>query len=151
LKLIAGLPTEKIDHMVDKFKSAVHALQARVVATRRDNEIKLNSKTEFQQILEESLTKLSNGTSTVEESLARYPEHANELRPLLRTVYFLNFSRDEKPTTVFQAPRRASVVQYLQSLVSLPRSMPLVWRTSVVFAALAIAVLVTGTANAQSA
>jgi hypothetical protein len=151
LKLIAGLPTDIIDRMADKFKSAIRALQARGMEPRRDNGIEAARKTEFQQILEECLTKLVDGTSTVEESLARYPEHANELRPLLRTVYFLNFRREEKPAPVYETPVRANITRFLKPRPSRSWNPTLFWRTAVVFAVLAIAVLVTGTASAQSA
>jgi len=152
LKLIARLPSEKFERMADKFKSALRVVRARLAKQRNGNNGRSVPKTEFQQILEECLAKLSSGTATVEECLARYPQHAGELRPLLRTVYFLNFKRDEQPALAYNVPTRAGLARFLPSVLMQPLGNPnLVWRTSVVFAMLAVAVLVTGTASAQFA
>ncbi|HEY76953.1 MAG TPA: hypothetical protein G4O00_12420 [Thermoflexia bacterium] len=47
--------------------------------------------------LDESLTLLAEGRATLEECLARYPEHAAELRPLLETA--LQLRRAPRPTS----------------------------------------------------
>ena len=107
---------------------------------------------DFQRILEECLTRLSNNTSTVDECLARYPEHAEQLRPLLRTVLFLNHGRNVTPSPTFNAYTRSAVVQYLRSHPRQPRNvMPLFQRGALTFAMLVAALLVTGTTQAQSA
>jgi hypothetical protein len=106
--------------------------------------------TEFQQILEECLPKLMSGATTVDECLARYPEHASQLRPLLRTVYFLNLAGSLKPTPAVNSRTRDKITQYLRfhrraQLISMPL------RTAFAVAAIIIAFLITGTARAQTA
>jgi hypothetical protein len=107
---------------------------------------------DFQRILEECLTRLSNGTATVDECLARYPEHAAQLQPLLRTALRLNRGREVMPSLTFNAYTRSAVIQYIRSHPRQPRSMmPVFQRSALAFAMLVIALLATGTAQAQSA
>ena len=108
--------------------------------------------TDYQEILEECLARVANGTSTVDECLARYPEHATQLRPLLRTVLFLNLGPGKNPAPVSKTSSRLSfITQLLRSRPLQPRTMPMVWRVSLTFAMLVMALLVSGTARAQSA
>jgi hypothetical protein len=107
--------------------------------------------TDFQQIVEECLTRLANGTSNVEECLARYPEHAKQLRPLLRTVYFLNVGPNSKAFPAFQSPNRPAITEYLQKRPQQPRRMLAFPRLAFTVAMLVMALLVTTTAQAQSA
>ncbi len=107
---------------------------------------------DFQRILEECLTRLSNGTATVDECLARYPEHAAQLKPLLQTALRLNRGREVMPSPTFNAYTRSAVVQYIRSHPRQPRNvMPLFQRSALAFAMLVIALVATGTAQAQSA
>ena len=107
---------------------------------------------DFQRILEECLTKLSNGTATVDECLACYPEHAAQLKPLLQTVLHLNRGREVMPSPTFSAYTRSAVIQYIRSHPRQPRNiMPLFQRSALAFAMLLVALLITGTAQAQSA
>ena len=107
---------------------------------------------DFQRTLEDCLTKLSNGTATLDECLARYPEHADQLKPLLQTVLLLNRGRDVTPSPTFNAYTHSAVVQYIRSHPRQPRNiMPLFQRSALTFAMLVAALLVTGTAQAQSA
>ncbi len=105
----------------------------------------------FQRILEECLTRLSNGTATVDECLGRYPEHAEQLKPLLQTVLLLNRGRNVTPSPTFNAYTRSAVIQYLRSHPRQPRNIALSWRMTMTFAMLVAALLVTGTVHAQSA
>ena len=52
---------------------------------------------DLDRALDESLTLLMEGRATLEECLARYPEHAADLRPLLETA--LQLYRTPRPTT----------------------------------------------------
>jgi hypothetical protein len=107
---------------------------------------------DFQRTLEECLTRLSNGTATVDECLARYPEHAEELKPLLQTVFLLNRARNVAPSPTFNAYTRSAVIQYVRSHPRQTRNIiPLFQRTAFSFAMLVAALLVTGTVHAQSA
>jgi hypothetical protein len=107
---------------------------------------------DFQRILEECLTELSDGTATVDECLEYYPKHAEQLKPLLKTVLLLNRGRDVTPSPTFNAYTRSSMIQYLRSHPRQPRgNISLFQRAALTFAMLVAALLITGTAQAQSA
>ncbi len=108
---------------------------------------------DFQRILEDCLARLTNGTATLDECLARYPKHAEELKLLLQTALLLNRGRSVVPSPTFHAYTRSAVVQYIRSHPRQPRNMimPLFQRSALAFAMLMMALIVTGTAQAQSA
>ncbi len=107
---------------------------------------------DFQHILEECLTRLSNGTASMDECLARYPQHAEQLKPLLQTALLLNHGSEVMPSPTFNAYTRSAVIQYIRSHPRQPqRVMPLFQRAALTFAVLVAALLVTGTVHAQSA
>jgi hypothetical protein len=106
----------------------------------------------LQRILEECLMRLVNGTFTLDECLLLYPKYATQLGPLLETALLLNLGRDVEPLSTFIAYTRSAVTQFT---LSHPRQrqivMPLIQRTALTLAVLVAALLVTGTAEAQSA
>ena len=69
--------------------------------------------TSFQYILEECLTALSNDTATVDECLARYPQYAEQLKPLLGTIRYLKLGRSVKPSLAFKSYSRVHLTQHL--------------------------------------
>ena len=106
----------------------------------------------FQRILEECLMRLSNGTSTLDECLASYPEYAAQLKPLLETALILNLGHDVEPLPTFTAYTRSAVTQYTQTHPRQPQIVvPVFQRAALTFAMLVATFLVTGTAHAQSA
>jgi DNA-directed RNA polymerase specialized sigma24 family protein len=151
-KFTAFLPVEQIARMLDKREGKIRELEMRAFQTLGEinarNELNM---TDFQRILEECLPRVMNGTATVEECLARYPQHAAELRPLLRTVYSLNLAGILKPAPVTNARTRENIVQYLRFHRGQPKQVPLFLRTAFAVAALVMALLITGTARAQAA
>lgn len=105
----------------------------------------------FQMILDECLTALSNGTSTVDECLTLYPQYAGRLKPLLRTVRFLKLGRNVKPSHAFKAHSRAYLAQHLRFNPRYSRTMQqLSWRITLTLAMLMATLLFTGTVHAQS-
>ncbi|ADJ26404.1 conserved hypothetical protein [Dehalogenimonas lykanthroporepellens BL-DC-9] len=58
----------------------------------------MNSQT-IEDILDECLDELISGTSSIEQCLARYPEHSVELRSLLETAIILKQSPEMTPST----------------------------------------------------
>jgi hypothetical protein len=106
--------------------------------------------TDFEKVLEECLRELANDTSTVDECLARYPHYAKQLRPLLRTVLFMNLGRNVKPAPAFEARTRASLTRHMRSHPRPARNLPLFPRLALTLAILVMALLITGTAYAQS-
>lgn len=105
----------------------------------------------FQRILAECLTRLSNGSATVDECLSLYPKHAEQLKPLLQTVVLLDRGRDVVPLPTFNAYTRSALIQYVRTHPRQPQNvMPMLRRTALTFAMLVAALLVTGTVHAQS-
>jgi hypothetical protein len=86
----------------------------------------------------------------VEECLARYPEYAKQLRPLLRTVYFLNIGPNSTPFPAHQTPGRKEIAGYLKKRPAPQFYLP-AFRRLTLAVAMVIALLVTTTAQAQSA
>ena len=107
---------------------------------------------DLQHLLEECLRKLSNGTATLDECLALYPDHAEQLKPLLEIAFLLNSRSGIMPSPKFNEFGRFALIQYAQSH---PRrqlqGILYSWRMGVTLAMLVVAFLVTGTVNAQSA
>ncbi len=128
----------------------MHGLQMFIEHSER-TELGIDLK-RLQRILEECLMRLVNGTFTLDECLLLYPKYATQLGPLLETALLLNLGRDIVPLSTFIAYTRSAVTQFT---LSHPRQrqivMPLIQRTTLTFAVLVAALLVTGTAQAQSA
>ena len=107
---------------------------------------------DFEFVLDECLTQLASGASSLDEILARHPEHAAQLKPLLQTAVRFESAPTIKPSPVFKARARGQLTNYLkahprrQSWVASP-----IWRVAISAAVLVIALLITGTAFAQSA
>ena len=104
----------------------------------------------FQYILEECLTALSNDTATVDECLARYPQYAEQLKPLLGTIRYLKLGRSVKPSLAFKSYSRVHLTQHLHFNPRHSQWSQFFWRITTTFAVLMATLLVTGTAHAQT-
>ncbi len=107
---------------------------------------------DFDRILDDCLTQITGGASSIDECLARHPEHAARLKPLLQTAARFERVSEVKPLPAFKARTRAQLYAHMQvhprrrAWIFSP-----VWRAALSLAVLAMAFLVTGTAFAQSA
>jgi len=108
--------------------------------------------TDLESILDECLLQLTGGASSVDEILAQHPEHAAQLRPLLQTALRFEAARSIQPSPAFKARARGQLTNYMKAH---PRraSWPMmpIWRVALSAAALMVALLMAGTALAQSA
>lgn len=105
----------------------------------------------FQLILEECVTGLSNDVCTVDECLVRYPQYAKQLKPLLRTVHFLEGGRKLKPSQAFKARSRRYLTQDLRFNPRYSGRMQLSWQTALILLVTLVSTFfVTGTVHAQS-
>ena len=104
----------------------------------------------FQYILEECLTALSTDTATVDECLARYPQYAEQLKPLLGTIRYLKLGRSVKPSLAFKSYSRVHLTQHLHFNPRRSQWSQFFWRITMTFAVLMAALLVTGTVHAQT-
>ncbi len=107
--------------------------------------------TNFDEALANCLDHLAGG-STLEDCLARYPEHAAQLKPLLRTAARLERGQGLQPSPAAKARVRARLTNHMRAnprrgqrgAISFQRLM-------VSLAVLTLAFFVTGMAFAQSA
>jgi hypothetical protein len=110
---------------------------------------------ELEEILENCLEEIEDGVTTPEECLIRYPEHAVELEPLLRTAASLEYGRQLRPSPLFKARARAELTQYMHAhprpRLSLSRMVtsPL-WRATVSLTLVLMFFMISGTAYAQT-
>ena len=102
------------------------------------------------EILEQCLTDLLSGASTLEECLARHPEHAAQLEPLLRSAVRVGRSSKVRPSPAFKARTRANLTLHMQAHPrrSARYHFPF-WRLTASLAAILLAFLATGTVYAQ--
>lgn len=107
--------------------------------------------TDFDQVLADCLDELASGASSLDECLARYPEHAAQLRPLLQTAARFERGRSLKPSAAFRARGRAKLAKHMKDHPRPKQSNSIVWRFTFSLAALTLAFLVSGTAFAQKA
>lgn len=114
-------------------------------------------KIDFDQALDDCAGRIASGESNLDECLARYPEHAARLKPLLQAAARVERGRRLEPSPTFKARERTRLMAYVQThpqrgsranvfLTSSP-----VWRLGTALAVLVLAFFVTGTAFAQTA
>jgi hypothetical protein len=107
--------------------------------------------TNFEDILANSLDQLAGGASA-EEVLARHPEHAAQLTPLLRTASRLERGREVRPSEAAKARVRSKLSNHMKAHPRhAPRGASNFQRFAISFAVLVLAFFVTGTAFAQGA
>ncbi|HET9591022.1 MAG TPA: hypothetical protein VFO91_19705 [Anaerolineales bacterium] len=102
-------------------------------------------------IFEKCLEQIQSGDSTLEECVARYPEHAPELTSLLRTSSRLARAGTVMPSPVFKARTRTELNAYIQSHPRGKRPVPFVWRLTFNAVTTLLAFFILGTAIAQRA
>jgi hypothetical protein len=108
--------------------------------------------TEFEKILEQCLLDMELGISNVDECLSRHPGHALQLRPVLLTHTSLERFGEARPSPAFKARVRAKLTQEMQAHPRKSSRFNFAFmRLATNFAIIALALLVTGTAYAQSA
>ncbi len=106
--------------------------------------------TEFEKVLQECLRDLEQGTVTMEECLSRHPKHSSELRPILLAGAYLERSHEVPVPDALKARLRTRVMQDIQAHPRRPmRSASPFMRLAIGCAAVALALLATGTAYAQ--
>src|SRR5688500_1292525 len=101
--------------------------------------------------LEECLNEIETGQSTLDECLARYPEHGAELTALLLASTRLARAGDVMPSPVFKARTRTELNAYIQAHPRAKRPAPFAWRLAFNALTTFLAFLILGTAIAQRA
>jgi hypothetical protein len=107
---------------------------------------------DFDQILAESLDQIADGACNVDECLARHPEHAPQLKPLLQTAARMQRGGHAvKPSSDFRVRARAGLTSHMLAHPRHVRVKSASLRFAVSLAILALALVTTGTAFAQNA
>ena len=103
-------------------------------------------------ILDDCLTQITSGESSLDECLTRHPEYAARLAPLLKTAARVERGRQVKLLPATKSRTRARLYAHMEAH---PRRsawvLPPVWRVAASLAVLVMVFLVIGTAFAQSA
>jgi RNA polymerase sigma factor (sigma-70 family) len=155
LKFVDGMPNKDIGRLIARPTEDVGVLVLQGLQEMTNHlqktELKIEIK-ELQGILEEFLTKLSNGMSILDECWVRYPQYNDQLAPLLKIALLLNLGRNVKPAPTFVTYTHEALFQHIWSHPRRPKVIitPAFQRVAVTLAVL-VAFLVTGTARAQSA
>ena len=109
---------------------------------------------DLEQVLEDCLTRLTEGRSTLEECLSSYPEHAAQLEPLLQNAAgLIQTSREIYISPIFKSCGRAKLTLHmLDHPHQKQKGLSFMWKHFAVSAAvLMLALLSVGTVRAQSA
>jgi hypothetical protein len=107
--------------------------------------------TDLETILDICLYQIEEGESTVEECLARYPQHAAQLQPLLKAATRLARARALAPDPSYKMRARSELNVYMQQHPQRKRVSPLFLRFSIAFVTVMMLFLASGTAFAQQA
>jgi len=106
---------------------------------------------DLETILDTCLYQIEEGKSSVDECLARYPEHAAQLQPLLKAATKLARARDVVPDPSYKMRARSQLNVYMQRNPQRKRVSPLLWRFSIAFVTMMMLFIASGTAFAQQA
>jgi hypothetical protein len=106
---------------------------------------------DLETILDICLNQIEDDEATVDECLALYPEHAAELKPLLRAATRLSIGREVSPSPLYKARARGQLNTYMQQNPQRKRVSPVFWRLSISLATMMLLFIASGTAFAQQA
>lgn len=106
---------------------------------------------DLETILDTCLYQIEDGKSNIDECLARYPEHAAQLEPLLKVATKLARGREVVPDPAYKARARTQLNVYMQQHPQRKRVSPVFWRFSIALATVLLLFVASGTAFAQTA
>ncbi len=106
---------------------------------------------DLETILDTCLYQIEGGESNIDECVARYPEYAEQLKPLLNAATRLARGREVIPDPSYKARARTQLNIYMQQHPQHRRVSPVFWRFSIVLMTVLTLFLVSGTAFAQGA
>ena len=106
---------------------------------------------DLETILDTCLYQIEEGEASIEECLARYPEHAAQLQPLLLAATKLSRARAVVPDPSYRMRARSQLNTYMLQNPQRKRVSPIFWRMAVGFATIMLLFVASGTAFAQQA
>ena len=105
----------------------------------------------LEDILDICVGQIEDGTASLEDCLALYPEHAAQLKPLLGAATTLTRARQIMPDPAYKARARTQLNIYMQQHPQRRRVSPILWRFAIGLATVMLLFLASGTAFAQGA
>ena len=106
---------------------------------------------DLEMILDTCLSEIEDDEANINECLARYPEHAAQLEPLLKAATKLSHGREVVPDPAYKARTRAQLSIYMQRNPQRKRVSPIFWRFAIGVMTMLLVFLATGTSFAQQA
>ncbi len=107
---------------------------------------------DFETIFDESWSQIERGESTMDEVLARHPQHSAQLAPLLQVASNLAGTKEAvTPTPSFRAHNRTQLNKYMHENPQMKRVSPVFWRLTITLVSMLLAFLLSGTVFAQGA
>jgi hypothetical protein len=106
---------------------------------------------DLETILDTCLYEIEDGESGIDECVARYPEHAEELKPLLAAATRLARGREIVPEPAYRLRARSQLNVYMQQHPQRKRVSPVLLRFSIALATVLLLFIASGTAFAQTA
>ncbi|HZM22635.1 MAG TPA: hypothetical protein VFC02_12885 [Anaerolineales bacterium] len=105
---------------------------------------------DFETIFDESWSQIERGESTVDEVLARHPQHSAQLAPLLQVASNLAGTKEAvMPTPSFRAHNRTQLNKYMHENPQMKRVSPVFWRLTITLVSMLLAFLLSGTVFAR--
>ncbi|HSL46185.1 MAG TPA: hypothetical protein VK897_22310 [Anaerolineales bacterium] len=106
---------------------------------------------ELETILDTCVNQIEDGRASIDDCLARYPEHAAQLKPLLSAATKLARVREIVPDPAYKARARMQLTIHMQQHPQRKRVSPIFWRVTIGFVTVMLLFLASGTAFAQGA
>ncbi len=106
---------------------------------------------ELELALDDCLQKLTAGKSSLAQCLARYPQYADQLRPMLEAALQVQRGKQLRPAGAVRDRTRAKVRNYIEEHSREPRKAPVAPRLAFILVLAVLALFLVGAAAAQSA
>ncbi len=106
---------------------------------------------ELELALDDCLQRLSTRKASLAQCLARYPQFAAELRPMLEAALELQRGKEVRPSGAVRDRTRAKLLKHIEAHPQQPRKIRTLPRLAFMIVVLACALLAAGTGAAQAA
>jgi hypothetical protein len=106
---------------------------------------------ELELALDDCLQRLASGKANLAQCLARYPQYADRLRPMLEAALQVRRGRDVRPSGAVRARARARVMEHIEAHPRRRRSSLVLPPLALIVMVLACMLLLFGTGAAQAA
>ncbi len=106
---------------------------------------------ELELALDDCLQKITTGKSSLAQCLARYPQYADQLRPMLEAALQVQRGKQVRPSGTVRDRTRAKVRNYVEEHPRQPRKAQAAPRLAFILVLAVLALFLVGAAAAQSA